>query len=153
MSTRQRTSCAGPPSSITLQPSGRWFARLLGVAAAVVLAAVAVQPLHAQGLPQPPVPGSGLGDLLANPGEWMTTVFNAALVGLGSSTTNDVVGFMSWLLGSSNLISQTPPSLSYGSDVVGRLWGTVRFIADAGLGVVPVWSGVNLMIRPRIRAL
>jgi hypothetical protein len=137
---------------IAFQPSRRWPARLLGVGAAVVLAAVAVQPLHAQGLSQPPVPGSGLGDLLSNPGEWMTTMFNAALVGLGSSTTNDVVGFMSWLMGTSNLISQTPPSLSYGSDVVGRLWGSVRIIADAGLGVVTVWSGVNLMIHPHIRA-
>jgi hypothetical protein len=59
---------------------------------------------------------------------------------------------MGWLLGSSNLISQTPPGLSYDSEVVGRLWGTVRVIADAGLAVVTVWSGVNMMIHPHIRA-
>jgi Conjugal transfer protein TrbL len=130
----------------------RWFARLLGVGVAMVVSALAVQPLYAQGMPQPPAPGGGLGDLLSDPGKWMTTMFNAALVGLGSRTTDDVVGFMSWLMGSSNLISQTPPGLSYGSEVVGRLWGTVRTIADAGLGVVTVWSGVNLMIHPHIRA-
>jgi hypothetical protein len=125
---------------------------LLGIALTLALMAIAGQPLHAQGLAQPPVPGSGLGDLLANPGEWMTIMFNAALVGLGQRTTNDVVGFMNWLLGNGNIISQTPPGLSYGSDAVGRLWGTVRFIANAGLAVVTVWSGFNLMAQPHLRA-
>ena len=96
---------------------------------------------------QPAAQGTGLGDLLADPGKWATTMFNAALIGLGQKTTSDVVGFMGWLLGNGNLISQTPPGLSYDNDAVNRLWGTVRGIANGGLAVMTVWGGVNLMKR------
>ena len=41
---------------------------------------------------------TGLGDLLADPGKWATTMFNAALIGLGGKMTSDVVGFMGWIL-------------------------------------------------------
>ena len=74
-------------------------------------------------------------------------MFNAALIGLGGKMTSDVVGFMGWILGSGNLISQTPPGLSYDSDAVARLWGTMRAVANGGLGVVTVWCGVNLITR------
>jgi hypothetical protein len=70
-------------------------------------------------------------------------MFNAALIGLGQKTTIDVVGFMGWLLGNGNLISQTPPGLSYDSDAVAGLWGTMRAVANGGLGVVTVSGGVN----------
>src|ERR1700730_2100907 len=128
------------------------FVSLVGVVAALLAVAVAANPAYAQGLPQSPLSGPGLGDLLANPGDWATTLFNAALVGLGEKTTNDVVGFMGWLLGNGNIISQTPAGLSYQSEVVGRLWGTTRLIANAALAVVTVWGGVNLMVHPHIRA-
>jgi hypothetical protein len=100
--------------------------------------------------PLPPLPaagGSGLGDLLADPGRWATTVFNAALVGLGQQTLSDVSGFLGWMLGSGNLISQTPAALSYDSEVVGRLWHLMRGLANAALAVVTVWGGVNLLVR------
>ena len=74
-------------------------------------------------------------------------MFNAALIGLRQKATSDVVGFMGWLLGQGNLISQTPPGLSYQSDAVARLLGTMRVVANAGLAVVSVWGGVNLMKR------
>ena len=119
-----------------------------GLGLAVLGLTVAGQPAYAQGLGQPTPPaGTGLNDLLANPGQWATAVFNAALVGLGERTTTDVVGFMGWLLGSGNVISQTPAGLSYDSQIVGRLWGSMRVVANAGLAVVTVWGGVNLMIR------
>src|SRR5712691_4841815 len=133
--------------------------RLLGVLIGVLgLALKAVHPalVHAQAqinlAAQPAAQGTGLGDLLADPGKWATTMFNAALIGLGQKTTSDVVGFMGWLLGNGNLISQTPPGLSYDNDAVNRLWGTVRAIANGGLAVVTVWGGVNLMVHPHIRA-
>ncbi|MGI9148531.1 MAG: conjugal transfer protein TrbL family protein [Chloroflexota bacterium] len=130
--------------------------RVLMSVASVVLAGVAVMmtgaAVHAQSQAQPPAVGTGLNDLIANPGEWASTLFNAALVGLGQKTTADVVGFMSWLLGSGNVISQTPPGLSYDSEVVNRLWGTTRLVANAGLAVATVWGGVNLMLGPHIRA-
>src|ERR1700694_604765 len=113
--------------------------------------AMAAYPVHAQALAQQPVAGTGLNDLLANPGEWASTMFNAALVGLGQKTTGDIVGFMGWLLGSGNVISQTPPRRSYDSGVVSRLWGTTRLVANAGLAVATVWGGVNLIVSPHIR--
>jgi hypothetical protein len=121
---------------------------LLGVLIGVLSVAMAGHPALAQAaLSQQAAQGTGLGDLLADPGKWATTMFNAALIGMGQKTTSDVVGFMGWILGNGNLISQTPPGLSYQSDAVERLWGTMRLVANAGLAVVTVWGGVNLMTR------
>jgi TrbL/VirB6 plasmid conjugal transfer protein len=130
---------------------------LLGVIIGVLgVAMMAVQPALAQAQvslgAQAAAQGTGLGDLLADPGKWATTMFNAALIGLGQKTTSDVVGFMGWLLGNGNLISQTPPGLSYDSDAVRRLWLSVCAVANGGLAVVTVWSGFNLMVHPHIRA-
>jgi hypothetical protein len=103
------------------------------VVAAVGMAS-AGHPVQAQALPQPAQPGTGLSGLFANPGDWMTAMFNAALVGLGQKTTSDVVGFMGWVLGSGNVISQTPPGLSYDGEAVGRLWAVMRVISPT-----PAW--------------
>ena len=126
---------------------------LVGVVIGLLSVAAAAQPALAQAIAgQPAAPGTGLGDLLADPGKWAMTMFNAALVGLGQKTTSEVVGSMGWLLGNGNLISQTPPGLSYDSDAVIRLWASMVQVADAGLAVVAVWGGVNLMVHPVIRA-
>lgn len=129
---------------------------ILSKCAAALLVACAVltlasQPALAQGIPEPPSPG-GMGDLLANPGKWLTTEFNALLVNVGRDTTNNAVEFMTWLLGNGNVINRTPPNLSYDSDVVRQLWGTLRFIGNAALAVVAVLGGINLMIQPHLRA-
>jgi hypothetical protein len=63
-----------------------------------------------------------------------------------------MVGFFNSLLGGGNLINQTPPSLSYDSGVVHRLWGLMRAVANAGLAVVTVIGGINLIVNPHIRA-
>ncbi len=125
---------------------------LVGIVVGVLSVVVVGQPVLAQGTLQPAQQGTGLGELVADPAKWATTMFNAALIGLGQQTTSDVVGFMGWLLGNGNLISQTPPGLSYDSDAVIRLWGSVRAVANAGLAVVTVWGGVNMMVHPHIRA-
>jgi hypothetical protein len=122
---------------------------LLGIAIGALSVASAGHPVLAQGLP---ASGTGLGDFAANPGMWVTAMFNAALVGLGQKTTGDMVGFMNWVLGTGNLITQTPAGLSYDNPAVQNLWGTTRTVANAGLAVVTVWGGVNLMISPHIRA-
>ena len=124
----------------------------LPLALAVLSLVVAVQPVHAQVGPDSPVPLPGLGDLASDPGKWLTTMFNAALVNLGKKTTNDAVDFMTWMLGSGNVISQTPAGLSYDSEAVKSLWGGMRNVANAGLAVVTVWGGVNMMVHPHIRA-
>jgi TrbL/VirB6 plasmid conjugal transfer protein len=125
---------------------------LIGSLLVVLSLTLVDQRAHAQALAEPPVAGTGLGDLAADPGKWASTVFNAALVGLGRKTTDDVVGFMGWLLGNGNLISQTPAGLSYASDVVVRLWETMRYVANGALAVVTVWGGVNVMVQSQVRA-
>ncbi len=127
---------------------------LLGVVTGLLSVATAGHPALAQvGLAaQPAAQGTGLGDLLADPGKWATTMFNAALIAVGQKTTSDVVVFMSGLLGNGNLISQTPPGLSYDNEAVGVLWGTMRAAANGGLAAVTAWGGINLMIHPHIRA-
>jgi hypothetical protein len=132
----------------------RSLARLVAVPVclAVVGLASAAQPAHAQTSPRSPVPLPGFDELVRNPGEWLTSTFNAALVNLGKQTTGDAVDFMDWLLGSGNVISQTPPGLSYNSDAVKSLWGDMRGVANAGLAVVTVWGGVNMMVHPHLRA-
>src|SRR5438045_1202849 len=107
----------------------RAMTSLLGVAIGVLSVAAAGHPVLAQGAP---APGTGLGDFAANPSAWVTAMFNAALLGLGEKTTGDMVGFMNWVLGSGNLISQTPPGLSYDNPAVQDLWGSTRTVANAG---------------------
>ncbi len=125
---------------------------MLGVALMATHPGLVYAQAHVTLAAQQATPGTGLGDLLADPGTWATTMFNNALLKLGEKATSDVVGFMGWLLGNGNLISQTPPGLSYGNDAVIALWQTMQKVANAGLGVVTVWGGVNLMIHPHIRA-
>jgi TrbL/VirB6 plasmid conjugal transfer protein len=126
---------------------------LLGMLIGLIGVATTGHPAFAQAVAlQPVAQGTGLGDLLADPGKWATTMFNNALIGVAQKTTSDVVGFMGGLLGNGNLISQTPPALSYESDAVVRLWKSLVPVADAGLAVVAVWGGVNLMVHPHIRA-
>jgi hypothetical protein len=71
---------------------------------------------------------------------------------VGQRTTADVLDFMKWLLGSSNIVSQTPPALSYDSDVVRRLWGNVAVVANVGLAAVTAFAGLNAILRPHLRA-
>lgn len=101
-----------------------------------------------QPLPIPP----GMAQLFSNPAEWMTTVVNAVLVSVGQKTTADAVGFMNWVLGTGNVISQTPPGLSYANEAVRQLSDTIRITAYAGLALVTVIGGINLIVHPHIRA-
>ena len=114
-------------------------------------AALATHTGFGQVLPQLPAT-PGLDKLLSDPGSWLTDMFNSAVLSMGQKTTGDVVGFMNWLMGSGNVISQTPAALSYDNPAVGDLWGSMRKVGDVGLAVVAVWGGVNLMIHPHIRA-
>jgi hypothetical protein len=93
-----------------------------------------------------------LGDLLAHPSQWLVSTFDDAVAEVGRRTTTDVLDFMNWLLGTGNIVSQTPPALSYDSDVVRRLWGSVVVFANVGLAGVTAFAGLNAMIRPHLRA-
>ncbi|HEX8967817.1 MAG TPA: conjugal transfer protein TrbL family protein [Chloroflexota bacterium] len=125
---------------------------LAGLAASMLSATVGGHPALAQVLPEASPAGPGLNDLVSNPAAWLTAMLSSTLLSLGQKTTGDVVGFMDWLLGSGNIISQTPGALSYANQSVGNLWGSTRLVANAGLAVVSVMSGVNMMVHPHIRA-
>src|SRR5436305_3384369 len=99
--------------------------------------------------PLPPAPATtGPIGFFADPGAWATTVFNSALVGLARSTSTDVVGLMGWLLGNGNVISQTPPLLSYDNGAVVKLWTALRGVANVGLAVVAAAGGLNVLVLP-----
>jgi Conjugal transfer protein TrbL len=119
-------------------------------ALALVTSLVCVSSAHAQ--VQAPVGPLGPEQFFTDPARWVTSVFNGALIGLGRSTTDELVGFLDWLLGGGNIINQTPPRLSYDSEVVRRLSGTLRTVANSGLAVVAVWSGLQLIVQPHLRA-
>lgn len=129
----------------------RSFISLFGLGMSALGMTMAGQSPFGQAIPQP---GStpGLSELLSNPGAWLTAMFNAALVSMADKTTGDVVGFLNWLLGSGNVISQTPGALSYDNPAVQNLWDTMRLIGNAALVVVTAWGGVNLIVHPHIRA-
>lgn len=131
--------------------SARLIFWLMGAAVPVLGAAVGADPSLAQVVPQVPS-APGLDQLLSDPAGWLTDMFNSAVMSMGQKTTGDVVGFMNWLMGTGNIISQTPAVLSYDNPAVGDLWGSMRKVGDVGLAVVTVWAGVNLMIHPHIRA-
>jgi hypothetical protein len=132
--------------------AARTAASLMGVAMSVLSVALAGQPLLGQVLPPPGSSAPGLVELLSNPAGWLTDMFNSALVSISNKTTGDVVGFMNWLLGSGNVISQTPAALSYDNAAVTTLWGRMCFIGNAALAVVTVWGGANIIVHPHIRA-
>src|SRR5438132_11925272 len=130
--------------------AARTAVSLIGVAMSLV-SVLAGHPVLGQVLPQTPISTPGLGELLSNPGDWLTKMFNAALDSLANKTTGDVVGFMNWLMGSGNVISQTPGALSYDNAAVTNLWEKTHFAAFAALSAIAVGGGVNVLIHPHIR--
>jgi hypothetical protein len=79
-------------------------------------------------------------------------MFNAAVLAMGQKTTGDIVGFMDWLMGGGNVISQTPAALSYRNPAVVDLADRLRGYGNVLLVVITVFGGINLMIHPHIRA-
>ena len=56
-------------------------------------------------------------------------------------------------MGSSlNFITQTPPAGTYESPTVKTLWEAVRTVMNAGLALVALWGGFNLIVREQIGA-
>lgn len=101
---------------------------------------------------EPPATPLGLPGFIADPGRFMTDLFNTMLIGLGRHTTTDAVQFMNWVMGNSNVITQTPPALSYDSDVVRRLSAWLRLAGNTALAVISVIGGLNMIVNPHIRA-
>jgi hypothetical protein len=122
---------------------------LSGVLIATLAAAVATDAAFAQPLSIPTPPG--LDKLLANPSQWLTDMFNAAVVAIGSQTTDGIVQFLS-ALGSGSIITRTPPELSYNNAAVVDLSNGMKAVANVALAAVAAWGGINIIINPHIRA-
>lgn len=151
---------------------------VLAAALTLLLALLATRPVAAQAPPLPPTPvatptpaatptpegnrppeRSGgpldfLPDLvpdLPDPKEWAADVFNQVLVTLLRGIADALRGAVGGVLDSSlNFITQTPPDGSYDSPTVRSLWNVVRLIANAGLALVALWGGFNLIVREQI---
>lgn len=91
------------------------------------------------------------GGLLPDPKQWAADVFNQVLVNLLRGLADALHGVVGAVLGSSlNFITQTPPAGSYASPTVVALWNVVRGIANAGLVLVALWGGFNLIVREHV---
>jgi len=88
-----------------------------------------------------------------DPKQWAADVFSQVLVtllrGLADALRNVITGVMGSSL---NFITQTPAAGSYASPTVLALWGVVRGIANAGLVLVVVWGGFNVIVRQQTGA-
>jgi hypothetical protein len=85
---------------------------------------------------------------LPDPRRWAGDVFLQALTALLRVLSAGLRGLVGTVLGSSlNFVTQTPPAGSYDSPTVGALWGVVRAIALAALGLLAAWSGFALLLR------
>jgi hypothetical protein len=125
----------------------------LPAAVALALVTLAISAGSAQAQVQQPAQPPSPGQIFTDPGSVITWAFNAALVNVGSSTTNDLANALGSVLGSDgNVINRTPPELSYGSDVVRRLQGLLRGVANVGLAVAAAFGGINLIVNPHTRA-
>jgi hypothetical protein len=122
------------------------MAAALLTATAVVVAADAV---FAQPVPLPGAPG--LDQLLADPGRWLTEMFNAAVLAVGGQATGDLVQFMT-SFGNGAIVFRTPPELTYDNGPVIHLAELMKRAANAALVVIIVIGGVNMVVHPYIRA-
>ena len=121
------------------------------VALALLTLVISASSAHAQ--VQQPAPPPAPGEIFTDPGSVISWAFNAALVNLGSKTTNDLASVLGNLLSDDgNVINRTPPQLSYQSAVVRRLQGDLRGVANVGLAVAAAFGGLNLIVNPHTRA-
>jgi TrbL/VirB6 plasmid conjugal transfer protein len=122
---------------------------LSGVLIATLIGAAAGDAAFADPLSVPTPPG--LDKLLADPGQWLTDMFNAAVMAIGSQTTDGIVQFLN-SLGSGSIITRTPPELSYDNAAVKSLSSALVMPADVGLAAIAAIGGINIIIHPHIRA-
>ncbi len=88
---------------------------------------------------------------LPDPKQWATDAFNAILLSVLRAFAEALRGLVGGVLGSSlNFVSQTPPAGTYASPTVLSLWEVVRAIANAGLVLVAMWGGFNLVFREQV---
>jgi hypothetical protein len=102
---------------------------------------------------QPEAPSSGLVRLLTDPRGWVGDVLKDAFVAVLRWVADALREVLAATLASStNVLTQTPPDVSYANGTVRGLWDTTRWIANLGLGLVALWGGFGLMARGQLGA-
>ena len=104
------------------------------------------------GIPGLPSPSDLLSGL--DPREWAASILDGVVSALGRELLGAMRSFIDWALGfggsSLNFVTRTPAEGSYESPTVRSLWDFSRAIANAGLALVVMWGGFNVMVRQHI---
>ena len=89
-----------------------------------------------------------------DPREWAAAILDGVVSALGRELLGAMRGFIDWALGfgdsSLNFVTRTPADGFYESPTVRSLWDFSRAIANAGLALVVMWGGFNVMARQHI---
>jgi len=106
-------------------------------------------------LPAIPNPLDLLGGAALDPREWAGAFVDAAVGTLVRALLGAIRGFTDWALGlgssSLNFVTRTPEAGTYGSTTVRSLWELSRGVANAGLAVIVMWGGFNVILRQHLR--
>ena len=108
------------------------------------------------GIPGIPNPLDLIGGAGLDPRAWAAAFLDAAVDALGRALLGAMRGFTDWALGfggsSLNFVTRTPEAGTYESTTVRSLWELSRGIANAGLAVIVMWGGFNLMLKQHLRS-
>ena len=116
-------------------------------------------PAAARGAGAPTAPGGTLpalpspGDLFdgLDPRAWAEALLHALVELVSASVVEAARDVVDWALGlgssSLNFVTRTPAAATYESTTVRSTWELSRGIALAGLAVVVMWGGFNVMLR------
>ena len=111
-------------------------------------------PAVVQGSPGPAggAPSAG-GVSFPDPKQWAIEVFSQVIVTTLQSIASGLHDLLNGVLNSQmNVITQTPPSATYGSSTVHDVWDHMRLVANAALVLVAVWGGLNVMVKEQLGA-
>ncbi len=145
---------AGAPLVAAATPASSGPALPARPPAASAAAPPAGQPATAPaiGIPGLPSPSDLLDGL--DPREWAAAFLDGAVSVLGRELLVALRGFIDWALGaggsSLNFVTRTPAQGSYESPTVRSLWDFSRAVANAGLALVVMWGGFNVVVRRHV---
>jgi hypothetical protein len=108
----------------------------------------------AVGLPGIPNPFDLLSGL--DPRQWAGDILDAVVTAIGRALLEAMRSFIDWALGfgdsSLNFVTRTPAAGSYESTTVRSLWDFSRALANAGLALIVMWGGFNVIVKEHIRS-
>jgi len=96
-------------------------------------------------------------DLLGglDPRQWAGAILETVITTLGRSLMEAIRGFVDWATGagssSLNFVTRTPAAGTYESTTVRTLWDFSRALANAGLAIIVMWGGFNVVLKEHSR--